>query len=168
MSEHWQQTAARLVQERGTSLTRYAMLLTGDREEAADLVQEALVRTFGRVRAGQAIDQAEAYVRRTIANLYLDGARRKGRWHRIAPLVTEHDETAPSTGDSGEAIDMRRRLDRLSPRERACIVLRYFEDRKVDDIARELKISAGAVKRYVSDALHKLGAMVDAEREEAR
>ena len=51
---------------------------------------------------------------------------------------------------------MRAQLDALSPRERACIVLRYYEDLKVDDIADRLGISAGAVKRYLSDAHAKL------------
>ena len=45
---------------------------------------------------------------------------------------------------------------KLTPRERACVVLRYYEDLKVDDIAEWLGISAGAVKRYLSDALAKL------------
>ena len=163
MTASWQETAERLVRERGSSLTRYATLLTGNPEEAADLVQEALVRTFGRVRNGQQIDQAEAYVRRAIANLFLDGARRGSRWRRIAPLVIEPEATREPTAESAAALDMRRRLDRLSPRERACIVLRYFEDLMIDDIGRELDISSGAVKRYVSDGLRKLGAIIEAE-----
>ena len=50
----------------------------------------------------------------------------------------------------------RARLERLSPRERACVVLRYYEDRSVDETAKELGIAPGSVKRYVSDAMAKL------------
>ncbi len=45
---------------------------------------------------------------------------------------------------------------KLTPRERACVVLRYYEDMKVDDIATCLQISSGAIKRYLSDALGKM------------
>jgi len=49
----------------------------------------------------------------------------------------------------------------LRPRERACIVLRYYEDLKVDDIAETLQISSGAVKRYLSDGLARLAVGLD-------
>ena len=62
---------------------------------------------------------------------------------------------------------MAHRLQRLTPRERACIVLRYDEDRTVEQIATELGISAGAVKRYLSDALGKLRGMLEREQERA-
>ena len=61
---------------------------------------------------------------------------------------------------------MRGHLDRLSPRERACIVHRYYGDLMVDDIARTLGISSGAVKRYLSDGLAKLAAALDDARRE--
>ena len=68
----WEQTVARLVDERGDALLRYAQLLCGDREDAADLVQDALVRTFGRLRNGFSIESAESYVRRAILNGAVD------------------------------------------------------------------------------------------------
>jgi RNA polymerase sigma factor (sigma-70 family) len=52
----------------------------------------------------------------------------------------------------------------LAPRERACLVLRYYEDLKVDDIASELEISPGAVKRYLSDGLAKLKISLEDDR----
>ena len=147
---------ARLVAERGDALTRYAYLVSGNRDDASDLVQDALVKTFGRLRNGYTIASAEAYVRRAILNTYLDSGRRVSRWRKIA-----HLQAVPEVEEAGHAetearLDLQGQLARLSPRERACIVLRYYEDLKVDDIAEWLGISAGAVKRYLSDGLAKM------------
>ena len=64
---------------------------------------------------------------------------------------------APDT-TTDRRLDLKAELDSLSPRERACVVLRYYGDQKVDDIAADLGISPGAVKRYLSDGLAKLAA----------
>jgi RNA polymerase sigma factor (sigma-70 family) len=155
-SPSWEQVVTRLVAERGDALTRYAYLISGSREDAADLVQDALVKTFGRLRNGFSIASAEAYVRRAILNTYLDAGRRTSRWRRIAHLTAEPELAEPTDGDTQARLDLRDQLMRLSPRERACLVLRYYEDLKVDDIAEWLGISAGAVKRYLSDGLAKM------------
>ena len=152
----WEEVVTRLVAERGDALTRYAFLISGSRDDAADLVQDALVKTFGRLRNGFSIASAEAYVRRAILNTYLDSGRRTSRWRKIAHLqaVPELDESKDAATES--RIDMRGELMKLTPRERACLVLRYYEDLKVDDIAEWLEISPGAVKRYLSDGLAKM------------
>ena len=152
----WHTLVARLVDERGEALTRYAYFVSGDREGASDLVQDALVKTFGRLRNGFTITSAEAYVRRTILNSHLDAGRRLTRWRRIAHLEYSPENDEPKDAATEARLDLERQLMRLAPRERACIVLRYYEDLKVDDIAATLEISAGAVKRYLSDALAKL------------
>lgn len=152
----WEDVVSRLVAERGEALTRYAFLISGDRETASDLVQDALVKTFGRLRNGFSVTSAEAYVRRAILNSYLDAGRRRSRWRRIAHLEVLPEAEPPRDGDTDARLDLQRRLARLAPRERACVVLRYYEDLKVDDIAQRLGISSGAVKRYLSDALAKL------------
>lgn len=157
----WEQVVTTLVAERGDALTRYAYLLCGSADDAADLVQDALVSTFGRLRNGFGITSAEAYVRRTILNSYLDGGRRATRWRKIAHLavVPELDESAVPASES--RIDLQDELQKLAPRERACLVLRYYEDLKVDDIAITLGISSGAVKRYLSDGLAKMAVALD-------
>lgn len=152
----WEKVVTELVAERGPALERYAFLLCGNADDAADIVQDALVKTFGRLRNGFTVSKAEAYVRKAVLNTYLDRGRRRSRWRRIA-----HLEVAPEVLDSVEPssdlrLDLHSRLEVLFPRERACIVLRYYEDLKVDDIAENLGISAGSVKRYLSDALAKL------------
>jgi len=75
-----------LVQERGEVLVRYAYLLTGDLPAAQDLVQDALVKVFGRLRTGFEPDVLEAYVRRAIATLYVDGHRKHRRWADVQHL----------------------------------------------------------------------------------
>lgn len=153
----WEDVVSALVAQRGDALTRYAYFVSGNADDAADLVQEALVKTFGRVRNGFTVASAEAYVRRAILNTHLDSRRRRQRWRRIAHLTATPEIIDTVEQSSDNTIDLQSQLARLSPRERACIVLRYYEDLKVDDIAEQLEISAGSVKRYLSDALTKLG-----------
>ena len=163
-ADGWEGVVTNLVAQRGDALTRYAFLLCGSADDAADLVQDALVKTFGRLRNGFTVSSAEAYVRRAILNGYLDGGRKRTRFRKIVHLaVTPESEESPA-GASGQRLDLRDQLRKLSPRERSCVVLRYYEDLKVDDIAQWLGISPGAVKRYLSDALAKMAiAMHDRE-----
>jgi len=152
----WEEVVERLVAERGDALTRYAYLISGSQDDASDLVQDALVKTFGRLRNGFSIASAEAYVRRAILNTYLDSGRRTSRWRRIAHLQAAPEIDEPRDAATEARLDLRGELMKLSPRERACLVLRYYEDLKVDDIAEWLEISPGAVKRYLSDGLAKM------------
>jgi RNA polymerase sigma factor (sigma-70 family) len=149
----WQSVVETLVAERGDALTRYAWLISGNADDAADLVQDALVKTFGRLRNGFTVVSAEGYVRRAILNTWLDGGRRRTRWRRIAHLAAVPDSLESATPATDSRLDLTAELAKLTPRERACIVLRYYEDLKVDDIAQWLGISSGAVKRYLSDGL---------------
>ena len=152
----WENVVTTLVAERGESLTRYAYLICGSQDDAADLVQDALVKTFGRLRNGFTVRSAEAYVRRAILNSYLDGGRRTTRWRKISHLAAVPESVESAAPASEERIDLGGELMKLAPRERACLVLRYYEDLKVADIAQTLSISEGAVKRYLSDGLAKL------------
>ena len=159
----WQSVVATLVAERGDALTRYAWLISGSADDAADLVQDALVKTFGRLRNGFTVSSAEAYVRRAILNTWLDGGRRTTRWRRIAHLTAVTDTQESSAPATDSRLDLSAELAKLTPRERACIVLRYYEDLKVDDIAEWLGISSGAVKRYLSDGLAKMAVALSDE-----
>lgn len=152
----WERVVTDLVAERGDALLRYASLLCGDRDDAADLVQEALVKTFGRLRNGFGIESAEAYVRRVILNTHLDGGRRRTRWRRVAPLEYVPEQRESDAPGVDVKLDLHDELRKLSPRERACLVLRYYDDLAVADIAGTLRISPGTVKRYLSDGLAKM------------
>jgi RNA polymerase sigma factor (sigma-70 family) len=163
-ADGWEGVVTNLVAQRGEALTRYAYLLCGNADDAADLVQDALVKTFGRLRNGFSVSSAEAYVRRAILNGYLDGGRRRTRFRKIVHLATTPQAEESPVAAWGTRLDLREQLLKLTPRERSCVVLRYYEDLKVDDIAGWLGISPGAVKRYLSDALGKMAiAMHDDE-----
>ena len=147
---------AELLTTRGRALTRYAYLLCGNVADAEDLVQDALVKTFARRRAGLELDSAEAYVRRAILTLYLDGWRRRGRWATRRHLAAGPASVdGPETG-TGDRIDVVAALRGLPPQQRACVVLRFYEDLTVPEIAHHLAVSDGAVKRYLSLAVHRL------------
>lgn len=152
----WEQVVARLVAERGDALLRYAYIISGSQDDAADLVQDALVKTFGRLRNGLSVQSAEAYVRRAILNTHLDGGRRSQRWRRILHLAAALEHHVSPSDSSDARIDLHGELARLTPRERACLVLRYYDDLTVADIATTLEISSGTVKRYLSDGLAKM------------
>lgn len=163
----WTAVVTELVAERGDALTRYAQLICGDADQAADLVQDALVKTFGRLSNGFTVTSAEAYVRKAILNGYLDGGRRSTRWRKIAHLAAEPELVESSAPATESRIDLSAQLARLSPRERACLVLRYYEDMTVSDIADWLSISTGTVKRYLSDALAKMQIALSEETSDA-
>ena len=150
----WEQAFRALLATRGGALRSYAYLLTGDPATAGDLVQEALTRVFGRRRVGGDIDQLEAYVRRAMLNQYVDSRRRLARWNATRHLLVDpphHDDDRFAVAD-----EVRRALGTLSPRQRACVVLRYYEDLTVTEIAAELDCAEGTVKRHLADARAKL------------
>jgi len=162
----WQETMERLVRDRERALLGYAYVVCGDPVQAQDLVQDALVKTFTRGR-DIAPGKAEAYVRRTIATLYVDNYRRQQRWSRVQHLFREREEQASPTPFEDLSADVAVALNALPPRVRACVVLRYFDDLTVPDIARQLGLAPGSVKRYLSDGLRalelRLGALDDAD-----
>lgn len=161
MTEQWDAVATRLVTDRGDSLTRYAYLLIGDADEAADFVQEALVRVFSKPRLGLSVERAESYVRRAILNAVIDRSRRDQNWRSVRHLVSQPDSVPSADTASDDRLDLAQLVRELSPRQSACIVLRYYDDLTVDGIARVLGIRAGSVKRYLSDGLRALSVSID-------
>jgi RNA polymerase sigma-70 factor (sigma-E family) len=149
--ERWEQVLGDLVAERGTALKRHAFLLCGDDTLADDLLQEALVRAFARPLPAPRPGGAEAYVRKIMVNLFIDAGRRQSRWRRVAPLLWP----AGVAPDLAEQVSARAAvlgaLRQLSPRQRACVVLRFYEDLPVAGIARALGLGEGTVKRYLSE-----------------
>jgi len=154
--ETWEQTLAGLVVGGGAALKRHAFLLCGDDAQADDLVQEALVRAFTRPLRVPRPGAAEAYVRVIMVNLFIDGARRQSRWYRVAPLLRPAG-IAPDPADQVSDRDaILSALRSLSPRQRACVVLRYYEDLPVAKVAAELGVGEGTVKRHLSEAMSRL------------
>lgn len=153
----WEQMLAEVVRTRRAALVGYASLFALNRIDGEDLVQEALVRTFARRRAFPDSQAAEGYVRAAIRTSFLDRARRVRSGDDRAHLFLLEDARGPDSSVPA-VIDVRAALAVLAPRERACAVLRFFDDLSVAEIAGELNLSEGAVKRYLSDATTKLRA----------
>jgi RNA polymerase sigma-70 factor (ECF subfamily) len=135
------------------ALHAYCRRLTGNVWDAEDLVQEALLRAFGQWGVTEpVIRNPRAYLLRIATNVWIDTLRRRGR-EPHAP--TAPDETpAPGAGPQS-ARELReagmRLLQRLSPQERAALVLKEMFDMTLDEIAELLATTAGAVKA----ALHR-------------
>lgn len=156
----WERQLEDFVRERGDALVGYAYLLAGDLGAAEDLVQEGLVRTWTRRRAGADVTWLEAYVRRCILHAYVDGGRRSRRWRDVAPLVASPDRSGDGPAGVDDRDAVQRALAHLTPRQRACVVLRFYEDLPVRDIATRLDLSDGAVKRYLHDANRALAPLL--------
>ncbi len=160
----WEPLLERMIAGRYPRLVAYAMLLTGGRADAEDLVQDALVATFsGRARFATEA-QAEAYVRRAVASRFVDAGRRRSTERRALVRQVGLASTAAVEPPSvGLAPEVEAALALLAPRERACVVLRHMEDLSTRETAQLLRLSEGAVKRYLSDGVAALTAALDAE-----
>lgn len=159
----WEQQLDELVRERRGALVGYACLFARDRRDAEDLVHEALVRTFSRPRTFTSAGAAEAYVRQAVRTSFLDQVRKQRTWSDRAHLFAAPDSSRGPEQAVGAGVDVRAALGALSPRERACVVLRHFDDMPVAEIAQVLGISSGAVKRYLSDATATLRTLLGAD-----
>ncbi len=146
----------RLLAERGRQLMQVAIALTGSRQAGEDLLQAALERVLRKPR--QVDSDTEGYLRRVLYNLAADGWRRHGRWRQRLPLLRAQ---ALAAADDGAAlVDLRdalvRLLLQLPPRQRAVIVLRYWEQLTEAETAELLGCSEGTVKSAASRGLRRL------------
>jgi RNA polymerase sigma-70 factor (sigma-E family) len=138
----------------GSRLLRMAYLLVGDREEAEDLVQLCLVRMW---RRWARIDTPHAYAQQILTRLVTDGWRRRLRRPHTVPLA-DHDRL----DDRDPYADVEGRhavvdgLRSLPARQRAVLVLRYFEQLSEPETAAVLGISVGSVKTHNARGLARL------------
>jgi RNA polymerase sigma-70 factor (sigma-E family) len=151
------------VSRSGDDLLRTAYLLVWDLTAAEDLVQECLFRTARQWPRVQSMDHPKAYARRILVNLALDGAKRRQRHQREldvrdGPLLDNRgDELATAAfARVDKASELQDALRTLAPRQRAILVLRYFEDLSEAQVAEVLNCSVGNVKSTTSRALARL------------
>ena len=138
-------------------LVRLAAYLTGDRDNAEEVVQDAYVKVFGRWGGVRDLDKGEAYLRQAVVNLSRSRVR-----HRV--VVDRHAPAPPADVASAEsgALDSLARtavLDALATlprRQREAVVLRYYADLSEAQTAYAMGISAGAVKSHTSRAMTAL------------
>jgi RNA polymerase sigma-70 factor (sigma-E family) len=145
---------ADLMRASGDRLLRLAYQLCHDRAGAEDLVQEALTRVYGSwLRRAPTIDNREAYVRRAILNEYL----RRRRLRSASELVTDDvPDLGTEAVDVAAREDLWRALGTLPPRQRAVLVLRYYEDLPDREIAVLIGAKEPTVRSLASRALAAL------------
>ncbi|MCU4747096.1 SigE family RNA polymerase sigma factor [Streptomyces xiamenensis] len=144
------------VRERRASLYATAYHLTGDRHEAEDLLQSALLSTY---RAWERITDKAAvggYLRRTMTNLHISAWRRR----KLNEYPTEELPESPGEYDTMRGTELRtvlwQALARLPEQQRTMLVLRYYEGQTDPEIAETLNISVGTVKSSIWRTLRRL------------
>ena len=141
---------AALFEGRAAALRRTAFLLCGDWHRAEDLTQTAFAKLFAAWPRLRDEGAAEAYLRRTLLRTFLDDNRRG--WRReYATEVLPELPAAPSVSD--ERIVLLAALASVPPRQRACLVLRYYDDLSLEAAAEVLGCSVGTVKSNTSRGL---------------
>ncbi len=141
------------VQVGSRSLYRTAYLLLGDRAEAEDLVQTSLAKTYAKWSSVRSIDAAPAYAHTVLLNTAASWFRRRS-WRNERPT-----EELPDTGresDLSVRPTLLSALRTLPPRQRAVVVLRYYEDLTIAQTAALLGCTEGTVKSQTFEAFAKL------------
>ena len=146
------------VAARGAALVRFARVLVGDQHRAEDLVQDALARAYLRWNRIVRTDQPDVYLRRAVLN----GSRSWWRRGVSRERPVEQPADRPAPGDLGAETAERdalwRNLSRLPARQRAVLVLRYYEDLDDATIAEVLGCTPVTVRTHAMRALTALRA----------
>ena len=151
---------------RWATLYRTAYLMTGNHADAEDVVQTALVKVYAAWSKVVAADTPDAYVRRVLTNTFLS-SRRPLRVARER-LVDRMPDTAVMPTGSEDRLSIWPHVASLPPKQRAVVVLRYYEDLSEQQIADALGCSTGTVKSNASLALKSLKARMTAAEGEVR
>jgi len=157
-------TYEEFVLARSDALHRTAYLLVGNPADADDLLQTTLLKLYVGWRRAAAADSVEAYARRVMLNALLS-ARRPARWRRER-VVASAPEGAGQDPDPHDRLDTWPHVVALPPRQRAVVVLRYYEGLSEKEIADALGCAPGTVKSTASAALRSLRAQLGAQMEE--
>lgn len=155
---------ATLYRRHAPALHRLAFLMTGDRESADDIVQEAFVRMIARLGHVRNVDRLDYYLRRTVVNVTNGYFRRRAVERRHAQRrseATAHD--VPT--EIAMSQDLGTSLRRLPVRQRAALILRYYEDLTEADVGEVMGISRRAASSLISRGL---AALREEQKEAAR
>ncbi|MDG6108310.1 SigE family RNA polymerase sigma factor [Dactylosporangium aurantiacum] len=143
------------------ALLRYAVMLTGDPHLAEDVVQETMVRAHAEWGRVSRADVPDRYVKRMVTNTYL-GWRRRAWFHRSVPVAELPERAIPDPAESSVVRqELWARLGKLPARQRAAVVLRYYEDLDDASIAEILGCSLSTVRSLVFRAIEELRRTTD-------
>lgn len=145
-----------LYRDHASAAARLAYLLTGDRAAAEDLVQEAFIRVAGRAISVRDPAVFRAYLRRTIINLHTSQQRRR----KVERAYLQREAARPAPDDALPDVELQEhllhRLRALPPRQRAALVLRYYEDLSEGETAEVLGCSRSAARSLTARGLDAL------------
>ena len=149
---------------RSQALCRFAYLLCGDWHRAEDTVQTAFTKLYvawGRIRDRGAV---EPYVRRMVVTTLIDEGRlARFRREAVSGRVPESPAGTDLAAAAGDRLTVLAALARIPPRQRAVLVLRYWEDQSVEQVADLLGCSPGTVKSQAARGLQTLRGLLDDE-----
>lgn len=143
------------VAARAQQLYSSAWFLCGDQHLAEDLMQEALLKMY-LVWGKREIDNPVAYAHTTLTRIYLSRQRRRSNHEIPSQVITDTDETAQAVHDVDLRLDLQAALARLPDLDRVIVVMRYLEDRPVEEVATALGMRSGTVRARASRAVAKL------------
>ncbi len=136
------------------SLVRFGVAVTGDLDRGEEVAQEAFISAWDRLDDLRNPDAGGAYLRKTLLNVVRSRSRRQVTERRVLrPVRDVETETQP---DHGSRLAMVDALTRLPLRQRACVVLRYYDDLTEAETADILDVSVGTVKSQTHKALRHL------------
>lgn len=144
---------AGFVRENTPALLRTAYLLTGNGGQAEELVQDTLVRLYPKWDRVAAADVPLAYVRRSLANAYINQNRRASRREYAYEDVPERTDPHDALTQLADRDEIWAGLKLLSDRQRAALVLRFFEDLSDEQTAVALNCRVGTVRSLISRGL---------------
>jgi RNA polymerase sigma-70 factor (sigma-E family) len=156
---------------RSPALLRFAFVLTGNQQSAEDALAGALATAYERWNRVSGMGDRDAYVRRVLVNAHISWWRRFRR--REVPVADVRSDPrdagghAPDPAHRVSDVDLVRRLcATLPPRQRAAVVLRFYEDLRFAEIAGLLDCSEATVRSYVHRALGSLRTLIEAQDQE--
>ena len=156
MDEQAREDFRSYVAARSAALMRTAYMLSGNRADAEDLLQTALAKTYlawDRIREREALD---GYVRRVMVNTQTSWWRRRKVAEHPTDVLPERSAGRDATADADLHDALWTALAGLPTRQRAMVVLRYYEDLSEAETAEVMGVSVGTVKSATSRALAKL------------
>jgi RNA polymerase sigma-70 factor (sigma-E family) len=152
------------VEAAGAALRRTAFLVSGDRHRADDVVQDALYKLYLAWPKVRRVGNPFAYARRMVVNAAYDGGRRPWRREVAIRDVPDRADPVDFTHGHAERDEVLQALASLGPRQRACVVLRYYEDLSVEQTAEILGCSTGTVKSQAARGLDTLREAINQRR----
>lgn len=135
-------------------LVRVLTVASGNREVAADCVQEAFCRAYARWRRISRYDDPVGWIRRVALNVLIDHERRRGRGARAVERLSQPDIVWAPEPASG--VDWATVFAALPPQRRIAAALFYVDELSVEEVAHAMKLSTGAVKYHLHEARGQL------------